>query len=100
MMRRAPATRTWSRRYERKGRPFTGRSGLGRSPGSDWRRVPRPPARITTSMPPRPSGIPIGAGTEDLVDPDQFLDAVVERMAGLEARLLDLLVGDDVVPLI
>src|ERR1043165_684625 len=100
MTRRAPAPRTCSTRYDRKGLPFTGRRGLGTSPGTDCRRVPWPPARITTSRPLSASGIAVRVGAEDLIGADQFADPVVERVARLEARLLDLLVGDDVVALV
>src|SRR6185436_7317212 len=61
---------------------------------------PLPPARITTSMAFSPSGIAVGVRSENLVGPNQLPDAVVEREAGLVARLLDLLVGDDVVALV
>src|SRR4029079_9837901 len=79
---------------------WRGRGDWGPPPGPACSRVPRPPARMTTSRPASPSGVPIRARPEDLVDADQLPDPVVQGVPRLAPPILDLLVGDDVVALV
>src|SRR5258708_1832921 len=89
----------------RNGRPATGASTFGSSPMAPRRRVPSPPARITTSWSARAGGaIASDVGVDVVAQHREALgeldDAGIETERRAEAHRLDLLVRHDVVALV